>query len=834
MQIANVSSLKVSIVALVLAMFAGFGVAVQGQQAAGITVGKTRVTGLPEDWSHRHVVIPDPGSAEDAIQKGTYDKWTRIVNDPRYVLQQLKLGLPARGPAAQDVAFRNSQAAAFAKAHGKPSTPPGQAKKDSTKRDWSVSLGSGGVAQGMYPAKYSFDVDAEPSCTADYAAFPINVSTGATRAHVVGTFASGHFSTGTFVSLTVTPTGGSAVTLTLTPSTTLNTGLNFLVYTTGSPSTDATDQATNLAAAIDRNLNALGIDEVGAVSSGATVTVYTLTAGSGVVLTDSTDVVGLTFGTVTAGANGTQQANIVGFNELYSGTTGVPLCKGLTNPEFIFSYASGVGPIATSPALSMDGTKIAYVENDPNIGAILHVLTFASGSTEYGSACASSNNGTTAPTCATAAVVPGVTAGSTANDFMLPLGAAGNAPSTTGIDSYSSVFVNYSDDTAYVGDNGGFLYSISGIFLGQPAHSGGNFPVTVNAGFDLSSPVVDIAGTGDIIVGDSDGDLHNYTSTGTAAGAALLVGAGTANTTGGGVRDSPIVDSTNSVGYAVRACNGTNSVLMQFGFTTTTLTSLRSETLDAEGCSGPAPMYSPTPTNSYYDGGINSGALDVCYAHSSYMALNQYQFTAGTMNATAQFAANQFLAHGGAFECSPLAEFYSSDVGYAVTGVTQVGTTVTVTTATNLFVNGQVVTITGVTSGSGCSSVLANAINGEQTIAGSTGTSFTFTSLQSGTILSGCGLGTATATGATQDYLFFGVNYTTPEAYTFTLPLTSATQLPLATETTSVAGGTSAMAVDNDSASGQAASIYFGTLATSNECGTGTYCAVKLTQSGLQ
>src|SRR5256886_10064191 len=51
--------------------------------------------------------------------------------------------------------------------------------------------------------------------------------------------------------------------------------------------------------------------------------------------------------------------------------TGTTLC-GHTNPEFIFSYASGVGPVATSPSLSTTGTKIAYVENDPNIGAILH------------------------------------------------------------------------------------------------------------------------------------------------------------------------------------------------------------------------------------------------------------------------------------------------------------------------------------------------------------------------------------------------------------------------------------------------------------------------------
>jgi hypothetical protein len=56
------------------------------------------------------------------------------------------------------------------------------------------------------------------------------------------------------------------------------------------------------------------------------------------------------------------------------------------------------------------------------------------------------------------------------------------------------------------------------------------------------------------------------------------------------------------------------------------------------------------------------------------------------------------------------------------------------------------------------------------------------------------------------------------------------------TNTTDAVGGTSDMIVDNDSTAGQASSIYFGTLATSTTvCGnTAAFCAVKLTQSGLQ
>ena len=216
------------------------------------------------------------------------------------------------------------------------------------RRDWAVSLGAGGVAQGMSPAKYSFNVNATPSCSSDFAVFPVNAATGNTRANVVGTF-SAEPAAGNTTVITVTPTGGTAVTLTLTSSASSNTGLNFEV------SSSVATNAANLAAAINRNLSSTALDRIVAVASGDTVTVYALTPGSGVTLTDANTLTSFSWGTVTAGTNGSQ-ANVVAFNQLYSGS-GASLC-GLSNPEFIFSYASGVGPAATSPGLSLGGTEV--------------------------------------------------------------------------------------------------------------------------------------------------------------------------------------------------------------------------------------------------------------------------------------------------------------------------------------------------------------------------------------------------------------------------------------------------------------------------------------------
>jgi hypothetical protein len=850
------------------------------------------------DWSNKHVVYP---------VGYTQEQYESMQKDPRAYANWYLHGLLRRP-------------------HG-PSPNPNRISPVGTdlKRDWAVSLGgTAGVAAGMSPAKYVFDVNATPSCPNDYAAFPVNAVTGNTRTKVVGTFsaATGGANGGT-VLLSVTPTGQSAVTLTLTASTSSNSGLNFQVFTTASAA-NADTEATNLAEAINRNLSNVALGKiVGVAAAGAnTVTVYALTPGTRITMAAPT-VTGeaaLTFGTVTAGTNGTQ-ANIVAFNNLYAGA-GTPLCTGDTFPTFIFSYASGVGAVATSPTISIDGTKIAYVENDANIGAILHILTHGSGATEYGTC---TNSGTALPTCAGAPVIPGSTANSTATDNMLPLGLVGRDGVTGAAgsaDLYSSPFVNYSDDTLYVGDGGGFLYSITPVFVGSnPAHAGGSFPLTVSAGNALNAPVVDIGGTGNIFVGDSTGVLHNYNSGGTAEGT-IPVG----NATAGGVRDGVVIDSTNAVGYAVSGCNADgDSVINQFSFTGTSIASKALAELDAEGCTGAIPLYAPSLDNNYYSKGIssataaNNGEVQVGYAHSGHSALNQYQFTSGAMGTTAQFD-DEFNTTG-ALTFSPTVEFYSNPVGapitavaqttttvtitaantlavndlvsingvssgsggcsataagdidgthvvvsatgtnftftavdsatittgsctlatptatlvgYAVTGITQAGTTVTVTTPTNAFTAGQTVVISGVSSGTGgCTAGPAAAIDGEQTVLAA-GTPFTFTSTQTATITAGqCTLSSAESVGPTQDYVFFGI--TLPEVLTFKLPLTSATQAAIATNTTDATGGTSGMVVDNDSGDGQAASTYFSTEATSATLcgGTAAFCAIKLTQSGL-
>jgi hypothetical protein len=84
---------------------------------------------------------------------------------------------------------------------GDPHNP--HAHRNGLHPDWSMSLqGAATVGDGMFPAKFSFDVNATPDCTNDFAVFNTSVTPGAKDASATGTFTS----TG--------PTNGQTITIT--------------------------------------------------------------------------------------------------------------------------------------------------------------------------------------------------------------------------------------------------------------------------------------------------------------------------------------------------------------------------------------------------------------------------------------------------------------------------------------------------------------------------------------------------------------------------------------------------------------------------------------------
>ncbi|MFZ0979928.1 MAG: hypothetical protein WAN23_11055 [Candidatus Acidiferrales bacterium] len=362
----------------------------------------------------------------------------------------------------------------------------------------------------------------------------------------------------------------------------------------------------------------------------------------------------------------------------------------------------------------------------------------------------------------------------------------------------------------------------------------------------LSAPVVDLGGTGNIFVGDSSSNLYEVTPAGVTAAS---VSAG--ENRNGGIRDAPIIDSTNAVGFVTTACNAAtlgeanplNAALVQFKFTSTTLTSVAVAGLDTnlnQNCATSGfPVYDPAPDDRYYTLGIssataaNNGEIVAAASGTAGQQIKAFQFTSSVMSTTPE-AKPQIGT--GASVISPLTEFFNSEV-FTVTGVGATAAVVTVT-ATNTLAANDLITMSGVAANGGtCTAADVAVINGGlYTVASATGAQFTFdATIPSPT--AGCTVAGATATGR-PDYMFMGVVQNPSEIYTFLLPggVDTGVATPTAFNTADVAGGTSDMIVDNESPLGQASSIYFGTLATSTTlCGTtAAYCAVKLTQAGLQ
>jgi hypothetical protein len=93
--------------------------------------------GVPYDWSHHHLIFSNPGTAEDAMRKGTYDHWFQITNDPRYIQHQIWTLRRKLDDGPREIDRRH---------------------EDANTGLWGQSLGSASatVGAGMYPAKYSF------------------------------------------------------------------------------------------------------------------------------------------------------------------------------------------------------------------------------------------------------------------------------------------------------------------------------------------------------------------------------------------------------------------------------------------------------------------------------------------------------------------------------------------------------------------------------------------------------------------------------------------------------------------------------------------------------
>jgi hypothetical protein len=171
----------------------------------------------------------------------------------------------------------------------------------------------------------------------------------------------------------------------------------------------------------------------------------------------------------------TTQASVIAFDNLYTGCTGIV-------PSTYWAYNTG-GQAQTSVVLSADGSQVAFTQDAATTAdATLVILKWAAGT---GTAGAPVTLTSTPAASYRACVAPCMTT------FTY---------SATASNNLSSVYYDYSSDTAFVGENSGKLHKFTGVFNGTPAEAGSPWPVTVSTQ-RLSSPVYDPV-TSNVFVGD--------------------------------------------------------------------------------------------------------------------------------------------------------------------------------------------------------------------------------------------------------------------------------------------------------------------------------------------
>ena len=237
-------------------------------------------------------------------------------------------------------------------------------------------------------------------------------------------------------------------------------------------------------------------------------------------------------------AGSTSQANIAAFDNLYSGCSGDG-----SVPTVYWGYNTSGGTVTTSPEFSGDGTQMAFIQTDSFGSGNLVLLKWAALSGTIGAPVSLTRvRDADYPTC-------------TAPCMAMAVLRDGNG--TLQPDSNSSVFLDYFDDAAYVGDDGGWLHKFTPVFRGVPAEvRSGGWPVQVNSGSPtaLNSPVYD-SGSGNVFVTDNGGFLYLVDPTPTVTQSGQL-DFSSVNDGGPGIVEGPIVDSGSGLVYVFAPSDG--------------------------------------------------------------------------------------------------------------------------------------------------------------------------------------------------------------------------------------------------------------------------------------
>jgi hypothetical protein len=338
----------------------------------------------------------------------------------------------------------------------------------------------------------------------------------------------------------------------------------------------------------------------------------------------------------TPGAGGSGvRASLVAFNNLYTGPGPTGICPTplapAAQPSVLFAYNTSTidnGRASLSPVLSLDGQKIAFVESNSGSGSTytaFHVLAWKAGEGTAWNSAAAPGDCSPGDSCMTTLVL-----------------------NNTRSDSNSSPFVDYSHDTAYVGDDGGLLHKITPVFSGTPAEViGGGWPVQLGSSPNqIQSPVYDSV-SGQIFVTSRSSALYIVDANSGTIMSSIALGSSS-------LPWDPLLDSTNQTCFVFGADSSLNLSVWQFDTSGNLLRNIAAGLRTSLAFTG-------TFDNNYFtspSSGLLYFAAEVNYVASLYSV----GFTGKTMNAS---FSGPLLLSAGAGSPTPLTEIFNPTLSSA-------------------------------------------------------------------------------------------------------------------------------------------------------------------------
>src|SRR5208282_4147639 len=420
-------------------------------------------------------------------------------------------------------------------------------KKSGIKKDWTYNVLAGGQVQpNMYPAK--FPVYTTTASCSDFVVFPTGVAGTGTTANIIGNYnlyTTGCSGTAPLVSWAYSTTG-RLVTGTLSsgnsPGVTLTAG-TFTQADVGAP------------------ISGTGISGGNTIASVLSSTTATLTTAP---TTESTaETLTITGGTVTTSPiiSNDLTGSQVAFIQSNGTTASLILLKWLKQPT---TPPTGVTGTTTSGSTSVTITAGTVTTSD--VGMQISgtgiptndTIAAVSGPTvPLAAAATASHTAESLTITAEALTTPGVAPIVTNANYRSCTAPCMTTVSLSADDTFSSPYYDFlPDDTLYVGDDGGKLHQITGVFNGTPTLDPTGFPKTLNAADKTTSPVYDAA-SGKVFVGNTGALLYAVGSGNAGTTAGTVYGTSSAlGGTGAAIMDSPIVDSSAQKVYAFVSNDG--------------------------------------------------------------------------------------------------------------------------------------------------------------------------------------------------------------------------------------------------------------------------------------